>query len=348
MANLRTELKAELEAAGLLSYIPGRVYAKYALLLSITVGLFALFFIASSWWLKVPLFVAAVTVNVAVVMMGHESGHGAVSRNPWINDLIGLASFPLMAGLSMTYWKYKHNTMHHSYPNVAKKDPDIDLAPFALHSDQRAQESGVARLFQRFQGLLFWPITLLVGFVMRFDSFKFHLTYGRRLVSARDRAIDLSLIALHYTLWLVVPTVLFGIPILSVLLFYVAWTALVGVLLSVIFAPAHMTQPMFRGYDENFVLQLQTTQNLKTNRLFSYLMIGLDHQVEHHLFQRMSHLNVAAAEPIVRAFCARHGLPYQEQGWGAAIWSVTCRLEHLPDYELVERPPVLGAALPAE
>ena len=62
------------------------------------------------------------------------------------------------------------------------------------------------------------------------------------------------------------------------------------------------------------------------------------------MFHRMSHLNIRAAQPIVRAFCALHWLPYQEQGWGAALWSVTRRLKQLPDYELRERPPAIAEA----
>ncbi len=341
MSNLRTELKAELEAAGLLGYEPWRVYCKFALLLGITVALFAAFLTVpwALWYLKVPLFVCAVSVNIAVVMLGHESGHGAVSRTPWINDLLGYLTFPLMTGLSMAYWKYKHNTLHHSYPNVAQKDPDINPPFFALHKDQRATRAGFSRWVQHRQRILFWPLTLLTGVGMRRNSFLFHFTYGRRLVSWSARRIDLALMLLHYVLWLVVPPLLFGVPVIDVVLFYAAWTALVGLLLSAIFAPAHMTQPMYRDYNENFVLQLQTTQNLNTNWLFSYLLIGLDRQIEHHLFHRMSHLNIRAAQPIVRAFCARHGLPYREQGWGAALWAVTVRLKELPDYELVDRPP---------
>ena len=342
MSNLRTELKAELEAAGLLGYEPARVYRKFAVLLSVTVALFAAFLVCPYWVLKVPLFISAVAANIAVVMLGHESGHGAVSRTPWVNDLLGYLTFPLMTGLSMAYWKYKHNTLHHSYPNVAQKDPDINPPFFALHKEQRATKPGMSWWVQQHQGLLFWPLTLLTGVGMRRNSFLFHLTYGRRLVSWQNRRVDLAMMLLHYVLWLIVPVLFFGVSVLNVLLFYSAWTALVGLLLAAIFAPAHMTQPMFRGYDENFVLQLQTTQNLNTNRLFSYLLIGLDRQVEHHLFHRMSHLNIRAAQPIVRAFCARHGLPYQEQGWGAALWAVTRRLDSLPDYELLDRPPALA------
>jgi hypothetical protein len=53
----------------------------------------------------------------------------------------------------------------------------------------------------------------------------------------------------------------------------------------------------------------------------------------------MSHLHVKRAAPVVRAFCARHGLPYSESGWGAALWATTKRLDALPHYELLDRPP---------
>ena len=342
MANLRLELKAELEAAGLLSYQPAKVYGKFLFLMAIVLSLYSGFFLATSWWLKVPLFIAAVTCNVAVVMLGHESGHGAVSRRPFINDLLGYLTFPLMAGLSMTYWKHKHNTLHHSYPNVAGKDGDLDLHPFAVYTEQKnAAKFPLIRFIQRYQGLFFWPLTLLLGFGMRRDSVVFLFGYGRKLSRGLPRYIDLCCMALHYFLWLAAPTLFFGIAFSHALLFYVCWTLVVGIELAAIFVPAHMTQPLYRNYDENFILQLQTTQNLKTNKVFSYLMIGLDHQVEHHLFQRMSHLEVDAAEPIVRAFCVRHKLPYQEEGWGSSLWSVTRAIDRLPDYELVDRPPAL-------
>ncbi|MFN7134234.1 MAG: fatty acid desaturase family protein [Myxococcales bacterium] len=339
MSNLRAELKAELDAAGLLEERPGLTYLKAAVLLAATISLFLLCYHAPSWWMKLPLFAAGIFTNVALIMMGHESGHGSVSQNRWLNDALGYFAFPLMSGLSLTYWKYKHNTLHHSYPNVAHKDPDIAVYPFAFYKEQKTEKAGPARFVQKYQGLLFWPLTLLTGFAMRFDSLVFLGGRGRKLVKADARLADIACLVTHYALWLVVPTLVFGLPVVPVAVAFVVWNALAGILLGAIFVPAHMTMPLYREYDENFILQLRTTQNLKTNRLFSFLLIGLDHQVEHHLFQRMPHHGVRKASPIVRAFCERHGLPYNEQPWGRALWETTRRLDTLPEYELIERPP---------
>jgi fatty acid desaturase len=135
---LRAELKNELESAGLLGYRPGAVYLKAALLLLISVAFFAAFMLVPSWWLKVPLFLCGVSVNIGLVMMGHESGHGAISRRPFVNDLLGYVTFPLLSGLSHNYWRYKHNTLHHAYVNVDGKDPDIRIYPMAMNKHQRA------------------------------------------------------------------------------------------------------------------------------------------------------------------------------------------------------------------
>ncbi len=339
MANLRSELKAELDAAGIFEDRSLLIYLKAAFLTAATIGLFALFFTTEGWLLKVPLFAMAIFANVALIMMGHESGHGAISSKKWINDPLGFVTFPLLSGLSLTYWKYKHNTLHHSYPNIADRDPDVKVYPFAFHSGQRNDGPGPSRVVQKYQGLLFWPLTLLTGFAMRFDSFVFLGGRGKKLARNNERWLDIACLALHYAGWLLLPTMVFGLTVFQAVLFFVVWNAIAGILLGAIFIPAHMTMPLYKDFDENFILQLRTTQNLKTNPLFSFLLIGLDHQVEHHLFQRMHHLSVKRASPIVREFCRRHNLPYNEQNWGAALWDVTKKIDELPHYELMERPP---------
>ena len=39
---------------------------------------------------------------------------------------------------------------------------------------------------------------------------------------------------------------------------------------------------------------------------------GLNYQIEHHLFPTMPRPNLRSAQPLVRAFCQEHGLPYTE------------------------------------
>jgi fatty acid desaturase len=344
MGDLRAELKFELDAARVFDYQPVRVYAKVLLLMCVSVALFGAMIAVDSWWAKAPLFVAGVAVSVGLLMIGHDAGHRAVARSKWTNDVLGFFLFSFVAGLPLVYWKWKHNTMHHSFPNVAGKDPDVDIYPYAMNRDQRI-DHGWRAFVQRHQSLLFWPIALLATLTMRWDGIMWHATTkGRRLAPALDRRIDILTVALHYVAWLVVPPVLFDVSIGATVAFYLGWACLSGVMIAAIFLPAHMESPLYQTYEENFVLQLRTTQNLRTNPVFAFLLIGLDHQIEHHLFQRMSHLQLRKAAPIVRAFCARKGLPYEVSGWGAALVATTKRFGELPNTALVDRPPREDAA----
>jgi fatty acid desaturase len=338
MADLRAELKAELDAARVFEHQPVRIYAKVLLLMCSTVALFGGMIVIDPWWAKAPLFVVGVAVSVGLLMIGHDAGHRAVGRSKWTNDALGYFLFSLVAGLPLVYWKWKHNTMHHSFPNVAGKDPDVDIYPYAMSRSQRL-DHGWRAFVQRHQSLLFWPIATLATLTMRWDGIRWHAKNGRRLAPALDRRIDITMVALHYVGWLVVPPMLFDLSIAATVAFYLAWAGLSGVMIAAIFLPAHMEAPLYQTYEENFVLQLRTTQNLRTNPVFAFLLIGLDHQIEHHLFQRMSHLQLRRAAPIVRAFCARKGLPYSESGWGAALVATTKRIGELPNIDLAERPP---------
>lgn len=342
MANLRSELMRELDAAGLMECHAARVYLKAALLLLLGVGAFVVFFATQSWWQRVPTFLVGVCLSTSFIMIGHDSGHGAVSRTRWINDLPGYFAFPILAGLSLTFWKHKHNVLHHGQPNIQGHDRDIAIYPLAFVDEQRSRRFGIARVVQSYQPLTFWLLTTLTVFAMRWDGLRFRLGEGRRQHGNRaERTLDTICLALHVVIWFVVPTQVFGVSWWHAALFYVAWTVTAGPLLGAIFAPAHMNQPIFREFSDNFVLQLNTTQNLRTIFPNGFLLMGLDHQIEHHLFQRMPHVNLKRAAKIVRAFCQRKGLPYHVEPWSAALWRMTCALRGMPWRAVVSQPPVV-------
>jgi fatty acid desaturase len=50
------------------------------------------------------------------------------------------------------------------------------------------------------------------------------------------------------------------------------------------------------------------------SRFVDLLLGGLNYQIEHHLFPNMARPNLRHAQPLVRAFCRQHGLPYTEAG----------------------------------
>jgi linoleoyl-CoA desaturase len=65
--------------------------------------------------------------------------------------------------------------------------------------------------------------------------------------------------------------------------------------------------------DEFAAHQIKTTANFATrNKLISWLVGGLNFQIEHHLFPKISHVHYPAISEIVRSVCNEYQLQYIE------------------------------------
>jgi fatty acid desaturase len=53
---------------------------------------------------------------------------------------------------------------------------------------------------------------------------------------------------------------------------------------------------------------------VRGGRLLTAALGGLNYQIEHHLFPGMPSPNLPKAQPIVQAYCAEIGVPYQQSG----------------------------------
>ncbi len=59
------------------------------------------------------------------------------------------------------------------------------------------------------------------------------------------------------------------------------------------------------------VHEILTTANFAPrNRVVNWLVGGLNFQIEHHLFPRISHVHYPAISKIVQRECEKHNLPY--------------------------------------
>ena len=58
--------------------------------------------------------------------------------------------------------------------------------------------------------------------------------------------------------------------------------------------------------------QVVMSRNIVGGRPISFLMGGLNYQIEHHLFPSMPRPNLRLAQPMVKAFCRERGITYTE------------------------------------
>ncbi|HTL35056.1 MAG TPA: acyl-CoA desaturase, partial [Kofleriaceae bacterium] len=300
--------------AGVFEHRELRSWCKLAVLLGVVFGSLAALAYLGAWsaWFLIPI---ASVFATAAAMLGHEGSHRSFSASPARNALLVYLVFPLFSGLGALYWKNKHDREHHAHPNVEGVDPDIKPFPFVSSRGDHEGSGPKARWFQRnCQSWLFWPMSTLMAIGMRRSS----ILYLARYPKKHERAwrIELACVIGHYTGWIVIPCILWG-P--AAFLLYVLLWAGVGVCLALVFAPAHMGLPIMRERNHEWQHQLETTRNLELPRFVSFFFVGLDYQVEHHLFPKIPHQNLPKAARITRAWCKQNGVTYKSEPYLSAL-----------------------------
>jgi fatty acid desaturase len=264
-------------------------------------------------WLAVLLVPLAAVLCTSISMYGHEGSHRSFSASPTRNAIMTYVTFPLFCGLSMSYWRNKHDRLHHGHPNVEGMDPDIKPFPFSSSAGGHASCGPKERWFQRnMQSTLFWPMSTLMCIGMRRSS----IVHMARAPRTRAWAIEVACLAAHYTLWLVIPTMIWGV---NALIVYAAIWGCVGPMLALVFAPAHMGMPVVIQPSHDWMHQIATTRNLEMPRVMAFFFVGLESQVEHHLFPKIPHANMRRAAAITREWCERHGIKYTSEPYLTAL-----------------------------
>ncbi len=310
-------LRQELRLAGIFEHRELRSWLKLGVLLS---GI-ALSIVAISmygWIAALCLVPVCAVLATSAAMLGHEGSHRSTSKSPNRNALMAYFAFPMFSGLSLMYWREKHDRLHHGHPNVEGVDPDIRPWPFVSSKGDHERATPRLRWFQRtFQKWAFWPMSTLMAIGMRRSSVLFIVQNFKQHGFTREWAQDVAALVLHYTLWLLVPSLVWG-PFVAFAFYLGVWAG-VGVFLALVFLPAHAGLPIVREQNKDWIHQLETTRNLEMPKFISFFFIGLDYQVEHHLFPKISHQNLPKAAAITRAWCERHGIPYLSEPYHHAL-----------------------------
>lgn len=276
-----------------------------------------LVFFTPSWWLAVVLS-ALLGINLAALGFNvmHEGGHQSFSRHAGINSLAGYVLNVL--GGNIYFWKVKHNVNHHTFTSIAGLDSDINAEPFLrMHPNQPR------RALHRFQHLYFF---ILYGIsYLLWVFYEDFVKYFRGRIAPHMKPMALSMKE-HFIFWV---TKLAYVIIFIVVPVYVAgWAAALtgffimtfvcGLFISIVFQLAHVVELNHFPSEEKIVgdwalHQLSTTSNFDTsNRLLFWLLGGLNFQVEHHLFPRISHVHYDKISVLVKETCREFNVRYNE------------------------------------
>ncbi|HEY1699819.1 MAG TPA: acyl-CoA desaturase [Trebonia sp.] len=316
-------LALEVRARGLLDRRPGYYRVKITLTVLAFFASWALLVIAGDRWTALAVAPLIGVLFTQLGFIGHDAGHNQVFRARRHNRLLGLLMGDVLIGLSFGWWVPKHNA-HHAHPNEPGRDPDIGEGGVSLPVDAAGEVPGiVASWLARWQAPLFFPLTLL-------RSTGMHVLAIQRLARRRDRAAaaEASLIILHAALYFGV--VLWVLSPLKALAFIVLQQAVFSVYLGISFAPNHKAMPLIEsaagaGFARR---QVTTARNISGGRLTTFLLGGLNYQIEHHLFPSMPRPSLRRAKGLVRDFCLTAGLGYSEESFTGSFAQI---IQHLAE-----------------
>ena len=293
---------------------------KSAILLTWFVMSWALLVFAATTFWQAILLSMSLGFSIAGIGMAvqHDANHGAYSKHSAVNTLFSL-TLDIM-GVSSFIWRQKHNVFHHTFTNVEGVDFDLDFGSIARLTPEQDR-----RPWHRFQHLYIWGLYgLLLPKWVLFDDFVVITTrkLGSHRLSKPSR-VDLLRFAgakLFFFGWALLVPALYH-PIWQVFLFLVLASYTMGVTLGSVFQLAHCVEEADfppvpangeRMREEWSVHQMATTVDFaRSNVLLSWYLGGLNFQVEHHLFPKVSHMHYPALSRIVEEVASEHGVRYR-------------------------------------
>jgi linoleoyl-CoA desaturase len=298
-----------------------KLFSKAFLLLAIYILLYIhlVFFTPSILWSIIECVLFGIVTAAIGFNIMHDGAHGSFSKYSLMNK--GAAITLCFLGGSHFMWNVKHNIIHHAYTNIDGIDDDIDAKPFLrMASTQKKYK------IHRYQHWYFWFFySLLYLYWIFFSDFRkyFERKIGNmplKKMAFKDHFYFWLYKIISYSILIIIPCLFAGV--IPTIVGFLISALVAGVILSTVFQLAHTVEhTSFPLADENTgkmedewaIHQLKTTANFATkNRMLSWFVGGLNFQIEHHLFPKVSHVHYPALSRIIKKACLEYNITYVE------------------------------------
>jgi len=322
-ATLRKNVNEHFKQKGISQKGNWKMGLKSIILLTLYIAPFILMLtIPMSGWIIFPI---SLIMGVAMAGVGmsvmHDAAHGSYSNKNWLNKLVSHSIY-ILGGSAFT-WKVQHNILHHTYTNIEGYDEDIENK-FIFRMTKHSPLKRMHR-FQHLYALAFYCLMTITRMVKDFGQLIKYNKAGITTQQGANPRNELIRLAVSKTLYLLV---IIGLPMLFsgfswwlILLGFLVMHLCAGLIMSTVFQMAHVVEeaeqpiPNNEGIIENEwgIHELETTVNFsRRSRCFSWLIGGLNYQIEHHLFPNICHVHYKEISPIVERTALEFGLKYNQ------------------------------------
>ncbi len=321
MSELKKRTKAYFIKEGIESTGNSSLFIKAIFFISTFIaGYVAVVFMALPGWaaLLICAYLGFAAAAIGFNIM-HDGSHGSFSDSKFVNTAAAYC-INILGGDALL-WKNKHNIIHHTYTNIEGHDQDIAQLPVLRLN--HLQPRYAFHKFQHIYCFLVYGLSSML-WVFLLDYMKYFPgkvgNFKIANITVTDHVIFWVTKVAYLGLYLALPAYFWGWG--ATWLGFFVFHFVLGLTLSVVFQLAHVveetefTDSHLQGEkiaDEWAVHQLKTTANFATNNAFiTWYVGGLNFQVEHHLFPKISHVHYPAINKIVKEVCFDMNVEYHE------------------------------------
>lgn len=229
-----------------------------------------------AWYLKLLAGLVIGQLNASLGFFAHETLHGSIFKNRFLQDFIGSVGLaPYM--VSVTYWRFWHNTLHHGNTQLIYKDPD------AFPTLSVYKRSKLMRFIFELSPGSKNPLSYLYFFYW----FSFQSILNQVSLRFKNKMwanMDHRRVTMEF---------LFSVALVSSYIYFVGssnflWLVAIPFaiqnysILSYI-STNHNISPLTKINDP-----LENSLTVTTNRFWDFVHLNFGYHVEHHLFPRVS------------------------------------------------------------
>ena len=319
---LYEELKKEVRSKIPNKYADNLTYIKIGIILFLTLY-FELYYHMYNYSINCVIILGFLYALIGLNIQ-HDANHGALSKNPLINNLLGLTQ-DYIGGSSLD-WIIHHIVYHHPYTNDLEKDPDIDPGPLLRLHDMKEKLK-----YHKNQQWYCWVLLLFFGFNEIIKSGK-NLIYFEYCSNKypfpkyylKYRIISLGFKVFFIYRWIYLPPSITHLLLLSMIC---------GFYLSIFFIISHNFVDV-KTYStinkKTFLIQQAESSSSINSKFLCNLNGGLNYQIEHHLFPGYCHCHYVKLSIIVKEFFIKNKIKYNSfNSFNENIISTIKRLKDL-------------------
>ena len=269
------------------------------------------------------------TAVMIVFNIVHDASHKVLFKNPAHNRLA--AYLGDLMGMNSYMWNIRHNTLHHSFTNVAGGDILLDSIPLMRISPYQ-KKLWIHRFQVCYAPVLYAIYSVFWIFVLDFNFFMRKCMGNYKNINhSRSEWVKLIFFKLFYISYMIlIPWLAIQIPLGKVLIGFLIYHVTAGILLSAAVVLGHCVEgPQYVAPDENGIIhnswmqhEWDTTSDCATgSRVMHWITGGLNTHLAHHLYPKICHCHYYDITRIIKEHCEKYRIHYPHHSFGNAIIS---------------------------